>query len=68
MKTTTLKSEIREQVHGELGEQATVRFVQDGDRMDVRVSNLGVAKTIEEQNDDVSVTTYSEYRFTVTFD
>lgn len=66
MNKATLKADIRQQIHGELGEDVQVRFVEDANRMDVRVTGLGIAERLEQQDDALSVTTYSDYRFTIT--
>jgi len=60
-----LKREIRDMLESRFGEDVRVEFVEDGNRIDVRVSNLGIVDAVEARHDDVSVTNYSEFRFTV---
>jgi hypothetical protein len=63
--TTELKTEIRDCLESELGSEVTVEFVEATDRLDVRITDLGVADELRSRHDDVAVTTYSEHRFTV---
>lgn len=65
---TDLKAELQETIEARFGEDTRVEFVRDNDRMDVRVSTSGVTDEIEAQRDDVRITNYSEFRFTVMLD
>lgn len=65
MKQMGMKGEIRSLLEAELGTDVRVEFVEDGNRLDVRVADLGVADELESRFDDVTVNKYSEYRFTV---
>lgn len=60
-----LKGEIRSQIESEFGEGVQIEFVEDTNRLDVRVSDLGLVEELRARNEDVAVSKYSDLRFTV---
>lgn len=60
-----LKEAVREAVESELGADVGLELVADGDRVDVRVTDLGVEEVLESELDDVSISRYGDYRLTV---
>lgn len=66
--TEDVREGIRSILESKFGEQVRVEFVRDGNRLDVRVTNLGVTDAVERRYDDVEATNYSELRFTVMFE
>jgi hypothetical protein len=66
--TDRLKETIREQDVSDLGEDVTVQFVEDANRLDVRITDLGIEAELRAREADLTVNSYSDYRFTVRFE
>jgi hypothetical protein len=49
----------------ELGTHVTVQFVEDANRLDVRITDLGIEAELRAREADLTVNSYSDYRFTV---
>jgi hypothetical protein len=49
----------------ELGTHVTVQFVENTNRVDVRLTDLGIEAALRAREEDLTVNSYSDYRFTV---
>jgi hypothetical protein len=64
----TVKAQIRDYVTDELGDEVEFTFVEAGNRIDVRITDLGLVDELRARHEDLSVTTYGDYRFTIQLD
>jgi hypothetical protein len=65
---TTLKSDVRDCLENEIGNEVTVEFVEDANRIDVRIKVLGIGDELQSRHDDLTVSTWGEHRLTVQMD
>lgn len=63
-----LKREIETLIEGAFGPDVRVRTVEDRNRLDVRVTPAGLIEELATTRGDVTVTPYSDFRFTARID